>query len=123
LIFWGSWCPPCRQELPMLQDLSGRYRGKVVFVGLAYETKRSLEPVRELVARNKIAFPQYVSYDQNIPREVFGLSNVDPDYPSFALFDAEGNLTWKLSGSLGDGRNLEALMTTLSKLKSNSAPR
>jgi peroxiredoxin len=24
--FWATWCPPCQQELPILRDLSERYR-------------------------------------------------------------------------------------------------
>lgn len=36
LNFWGTWCPPCRREVPDLVRLYAEYRGKgVEIIGLA----------------------------------------------------------------------------------------
>lgn len=36
---WGSWCPPCRKELPALNTYA--QRGKVLVLGVATEDTRS----------------------------------------------------------------------------------
>jgi thiol-disulfide isomerase/thioredoxin len=34
LTFGGSWCKPCKKELPAWDKLAARYRGKVLFVAV-----------------------------------------------------------------------------------------
>lgn len=31
---WASWCPPCQQETPDLEEMSKEYAGKMEFVGI-----------------------------------------------------------------------------------------
>ena len=34
LNFWGSWCPPCRMEMPAFQKVYEQYDGDVVIIGV-----------------------------------------------------------------------------------------
>jgi len=33
--FWGTWCPPCRAEMPEMQKLYDKYRGQIEVVGIS----------------------------------------------------------------------------------------
>ena len=33
--FWGTWCPPCRAEMPEMQKLYDKYKGQVEVVGIS----------------------------------------------------------------------------------------
>ena len=41
LNFWGSWCPPCTEEMPGLQAVHQELGTKVRFVGIDEEDERS----------------------------------------------------------------------------------
>jgi thiol-disulfide isomerase/thioredoxin len=35
--FWGTWCPPCRAEMPEMQRLYNTYKGRVEFLGVSMD--------------------------------------------------------------------------------------
>lgn len=59
VVFWESWCPHCRREVPKLQELSVRYADRgVQVVGLTRVTKSSTEEtVQAFIRENGLTFP------------------------------------------------------------------
>jgi thiol-disulfide isomerase/thioredoxin len=45
--FWATWCPPCRAELPLIQQYQDQYAGD--FVVLAVDGAETAEDVRSFV--------------------------------------------------------------------------
>ena len=52
---WGSWCPPCRKELPAFQRLAERGAGRLHVVGV--DTKDRRDDGRSLAAELGLTFP------------------------------------------------------------------
>lgn len=84
--FWATWCGPCRQEMPLLDELYRRYH-RVGFhllgVNIDDDTTRALRMVEEL----DLHFP--VVFDTR--KEVSRLYNVEA-MPATILVDREGKI-------------------------------
>ena len=84
--FWATWCGPCRQEMPLLDELYRRYHRvgfNLLGVNIDDDTTRALRMVEEL----DLHFP--VVFDTR--KEVSRLYNVEA-MPATILVDREGKI-------------------------------
>jgi len=65
--FWATWCGPCRQEMPLLDDLYSRY-GRVGFkllgVNIDDDSRRAMQMVEEL----GVTFPVLFDESKDVSR-------------------------------------------------------
>lgn len=107
LNFWATWCPPCLEEVPKLNDLYDRYKNRgVQVIGIALD-KDSLEVMEPFVKRSKISYPVLVGNQEVI----FSLKNFK-GVPATLLFDQEGKIRKRFDGSF----DLEQLEESLQLL-------
>jgi peroxiredoxin len=84
--FWATWCGPCRQEMPLLDDLYSRYERvgfNLLGVNIDDDSRRAMQMVEEL----GVNFP--VLFDER--KEVSQLYEVEA-MPVTVLVDRNGTV-------------------------------
>jgi thiol-disulfide isomerase/thioredoxin len=60
ITFWATWCEPCRDEYPMLNELAKQYAPKGLHVvGVNLDDDGDLILMRRFITRYKPVFPNY----------------------------------------------------------------
>jgi cytochrome c biogenesis protein CcmG/thiol:disulfide interchange protein DsbE len=101
LNFWASWCGPCRDEMPLLQQGAQRWRGKnVVFVGVDAKDVRS--DARKFLARYGVTYPNvYDGKGSTIGR--YGVTG----YPETYFIDPKGRVRYRIAGPVRDASDID----------------
>jgi peroxiredoxin len=84
--FWATWCGPCRQEMPLLDELYSRYQRvgfSLLGVNIDDDSRRAMQMIDDL----GVSFP--VLFDE--AREVSRLYQVEA-MPVTVLVDRDGNV-------------------------------
>ncbi len=90
LVFWATWCPDCRNELPALIDLQNAYGSKgFSVIGVSVDTSGAGE-ISKFVAANHLNYPVVLSDDAT--KLAYGGVNA---IPAIFLIDADGTITQK----------------------------
>jgi thiol-disulfide isomerase/thioredoxin len=91
--FWGSWCPPCRQEAPDLRTASEEFDGRVQFLGVDILDNR--QAAREFIREFDWGYPSVFDPEAEI-RD--GLGYVGQ--PITLIYDARGRLAFDIVGTV-----------------------
>lgn len=90
---WATWCAPCREEMPLLQENYERYGSQVQFLGV--DTKDGTAPAVEFLADTGVTYPQVVDGEGDL----LGHFRV-PGLPVTVVLDRDGRIAGKHIGQL-----------------------
>ncbi|CAB4867899.1 MAG: redoxin domain-containing protein [Actinobacteria bacterium] len=90
---WGSWCGPCKEEMPILRSFYRKAEGKVALIGVDVE-EASIEDGRSFVENNGINWPNLFDSDGR-SRAYFGMG-----VPVTWFISADGSVAYKHIGVL-----------------------
>jgi len=88
LNFWASWCGPCRQEMPLLDQMHKRY-SSLGFTLLGVNVEANTKDAERWLAETPVSFP--VLFDKE--SKVSKLYDVNA-MPSTVFIDRKGNVRY-----------------------------
>ena len=100
--FWGTWCPPCKEEMPLLQKMYEKYSPGLVVLGV--NVQDSPEQVRQFVNESQIIFPILLDEEASVAEQF----NVRA-FPTTFIVDSRGILRVQHIGLLFEDIFIEYL--------------
>jgi cytochrome c biogenesis protein CcmG/thiol:disulfide interchange protein DsbE len=106
---WGSWCPACRDEHPVITDLAQSGRLKVI----GYDYKDEPEDAKRWLQQYGNPYALVIVDQDGRAAFDWGIYGA----PESFLVDAQGIVRWKFIGPMTDDVVREQLLPELEKLK------
>jgi thiol-disulfide isomerase/thioredoxin len=98
LEFWTTWCPYCRQEQSLIDDVTKEFADKGLIV-LAIDVGESKKTVKKYLEDNPRACHIVLTEDTNLAAMYEAKS-----YPIYVVIDRDGNLAGLQRGAGGEDR-------------------
>jgi cytochrome c biogenesis protein CcmG/thiol:disulfide interchange protein DsbE len=113
---WATWCHPCREEIPELQQLHERYRDRgLQTVGVSVDAIGDESAIRDFMQRYGMTYPVWRD-----PSESVSATFLVIGVPATFLIDRGGVLRWKKTGPIARGDT--ALIAAIERALAEPAP-
>lgn len=111
---WASWCAPCREEMPLLQQAYQRTGDQIGFLGVNTEDTRSAAV--SLITDLDVTYAHVVDQDKKLLTELGA-----PGLPVTLAVAADGRVVDRQIGQLSAAR-LDEMLATLTSGAGSAAP-
>ncbi|ADE71381.1 MULTISPECIES: thiol-disulfide oxidoreductase ResA [Priestia] len=98
LNFWGTWCKPCKQEMPAMEKQYASYKKQGVEI-LAVNVAETNIAVEQFAKQYELSFPILMDKDS----QVLGAYGIDP-LPTTFLIDKNGKIVDSFIGGLEESK-------------------
>lgn len=93
LNFWGTWCPPCKRELPDIARISKEMGGKdFIVIGIALErgddVAENVKKVADFSAKNDLGYINFIDSKRELQKVYGGIRAV----PTTFIIDKNGKI-------------------------------
>ena len=97
---WGSWCGPCKDEMPIFVDFYSKYKEKVSLIGISVE-ESDVQNARDFVKLYGMSWPNLNDPDGST-RGTLGMG-----VPITLFIDAQGRVAFRKIGVVTTIEELE----------------
>jgi len=97
--FWASWCPPCKVEMPFIQQAYEKYKDQVIFLGVNLTSNDSKDAALNFMKSNGYQMP--ILFDNNPdPTKTVGNLYRAVSIPTSYFIDKDGLIKVKHTGAM-----------------------
>jgi peroxiredoxin len=107
LNFWASWCGPCREEMPYIQQIHEEWSGRGLVV-LTVNLGENADDVREFMEEFDLTFPALLDTETSLA-ETYNVGGIPTTY----FIDKEGIIRERKIGAFPSA---EVIEQSLSKI-------
>lgn len=110
LNFWATWCPPCKKEMPDIENIYKEYgenKKDVVILGVNSEKENE---VKKFLKDKGYTFPTVIDENSEVMRKYFIQA-----FPTSFVIDKEGNVYGYVMGGLTKEQIKQVIEEVLSK--------
>lgn len=110
LNFWATWCPPCKKEMPDIENIYkeyGKNKKDVVILGVNSEKENE---VKKFLKDKGYTFPTVIDENSEVMRKYFIQA-----FPTSFVIDKEGNVYGYVMGGLTKEQIKQVIEEVLSK--------
>ena len=106
--FWASWCGPCREEMPLLNDLHNKYEA-LGFTVLGVNVEEQAAPAIGFINKSPVDFP--ILFDsKNSVSQAYKVVAM----PTTIVVDRDGNIRYEHKGyKSGDEKKYRKMVKKL----------
>jgi thiol-disulfide isomerase/thioredoxin len=90
--FWGTWCPPCRESVPILRNLKKKYVGKP-FELVSVSSDDDEDVWKTFINAEHMDWAEYI----DLSGDVLHAFKVE-SFPTFVVLDKDGVIRFRQSG-------------------------
>ncbi|MDP2932262.1 MAG: TlpA disulfide reductase family protein [Chloroflexota bacterium] len=107
LNFWATWCPPCREEVPLIEEINQEWTSKGLVV-LTVSLDDSADTVKDFVQNYGLTFTVLHDREQRVA-QTYGIQGI----PTTLFIDKDGNIRARTVGAFP---NKAAIETGIKKI-------
>ena len=101
--FWGTWCPPCRRELPDIVEISEELKDKdFMVIGIPLERDRNgdkkIRKVKAMAKSKKLNYYNIVFTDDALLNKLIGTYGPISGVPTTFILGKDGTILEKIGG-------------------------
>lgn len=119
LNFWATWCPPCREEMPYIQELYEEYAAEddpeVAFLSVAFPNvgnEQDVEGIKAFLEEHGYTYPVLMDEEATLALPYYITA-----YPTTFLINSDGEVLFYIPGGMTKETMQEAIRQALEQSK------